>query len=164
MIDVAVLAGIVVTKLLAPVFRAGWDKVFDAATEQVGEEVAEETKGVVSRVWTKLKGVFTSDEEKAALTSFEKRPDAAAPLLQDLLREKLAADPGLAEEFDRLVNARPAGGVLNGAQVIGRTVNQVVAQGPVSGHAIVAGQVFGAVPPFAEPRGPANDADGRPAQ
>lgn len=146
MIDIALLAGTVVTKLLAPVFRAGWDKVFDAATDELGSDVADGTKGLVSTVWAKLRGAFTSDEEKAALTSFEKRPDAAAPLVEAMLKEKLEADGALAEQLDRLLNERPGGGTLNGAQIVAHTVNQVVAQGPVSGNAVVAGQYFGAPP------------------
>ena len=145
-IDIALLAGTVVTKLLAPVFKAGWDKIFDAATEEMGQQVADGTKSVVSTVWARVTGLFTSDEEKAALASFQKRPDAAAPLVEEMLREKLEAQPAVAEELDRLVSVQPAGGVLNGAQIIGRTVNTVIAQGPVSGNAIVAGQYFGAAP------------------
>lgn len=143
MIDVALLAGTVVSQLLLPVFRAGWDAVFDAAADEVGDVVAEETKGVVSSLWGRLRGAFTSDEEKAALSSFEKRPESTAALLEELLRERFEKEPDLAAEINRLVETKPAGGTLNGAQVIGRTVNQLVLNGRVERGAIVGNQIFG---------------------
>jgi hypothetical protein len=169
MIDIAVLAGTVVSQFLAPVFRAGWDKVFDAASDQVGAQVAEETKGIVAKLWTRMRETFTGDAEKGVLDTFESHPEAAAPLLEALLREKLEADQGLAGELERLVTARPAGGTFDGAQVIGQTVNQLVIHGSVGGGAIVAGQIYG-TPPTTSAPGPGTPpstgdaADGRPGR
>jgi hypothetical protein len=156
MIDIAILAGTVVAKYLVPVFSAGWDAVFDAAKEEVGDKVADETKGIVSSLWSRLRASLTSDEQKAALATFEKRPAATAPLLEDLLREKLEQDSTLADQLDALVNRRPGDGALSGAQIIGSTVNNVTVHGGVKGHAIVAGQYNAAPAAPAAPFPPAS--------
>lgn len=151
--DVTVLATTVVSQLLVPVLKAGWDRAFDAAAEQAGEQVAEETRGLVRRVWDRLREALGGDpQQDAVLATFEQRPEAAAPLLEDLLSERLAADPGLARELEELVHRRPDGR-REAAQVVGETVVQVFAEGAsVHHHGVIAGVMHGSVGFPAAPR------------
>lgn len=142
MIDIAILAGTVVGKILLPVFVNGIEKVFDAAKDEVGDQVATETKGLVATLWGKLRARMTRDDEKVMLDAFEEQPQDAAKLLEGLLRKRLETDAELAGELDTLVRTKPGGGTLDGAEVVARTVNVLTVHGGVSGG-IVTNQYFG---------------------
>jgi hypothetical protein len=146
MIDIAILAGTVVGKILLPVFVNGVEKVFEAAKDEVGDQVATETKGLVSTLWSKLRARMTRDDEKVMLDAFEEQPADAAKLMESTLRKHLENDPELASELDALVRTKPGGGTLDGAQVVARTMNVLTVHGGVSGG-IVTNQYFGQQPP-----------------
>jgi hypothetical protein len=145
MIDIAILAGTVVGKILLPVFVHGAEKVFEAAKDEVGEQAATETKGLVATLWSKLRARLTGNDEKVMLDAFEKQPEDAAKLLESTLRKHLETDPELADELEALVRAKPGGGTLDGAEVVARTMNVLTVHGGVSGG-IVTNQYFGQQP------------------
>ncbi|HUC85437.1 MAG TPA: hypothetical protein VL970_09615 [Candidatus Acidoferrales bacterium] len=67
---------------------------------EVGKAVFEKTKSLMGWIKTKLGGDPTAAE---VVKRFEDQPDRYGPLLEDVLRERLEANPGLADELSRLV-------------------------------------------------------------
>ncbi|MFX0194483.1 MAG: hypothetical protein ACFFCW_00050 [Candidatus Hodarchaeota archaeon] len=103
-IDIAALAATVVTSFLLPYIKDGAKKVADALVEKGSKAAVEHIPKLASRLWDRVKAVFSSEDDQAVLKQFETRPDAAKSLVQDILKEKLEHDSRLAEELDQLVN------------------------------------------------------------
>jgi len=120
-IEIAALAATTVTSILLPYIKDGAKKIAAAANEKFGEVAGKYAGELAESVWGRIKGVFTSEEDQATLKQFEKRPDSAAPLVEEVLRDKLQADPQFAQELEKLVTAPGPGGVSSGAQIIGAT-------------------------------------------
>lgn len=147
MIDLAVLAGTVVARYLVPYVEKGAQQLFDTAADKVSQVAAEHAKGVTERLWQKVRSVFDSDEDKGALANFEKRPKASEKLVEDILREKLEKDEGLAKELEQLVSSQSPDGAGTGAQVIGTTVGFVDARRAQIHGGVVAGLIQQRDPP-----------------
>src|SRR5712692_4918531 len=103
-IDIAVLAATVVNYFLLPYVKLGAEEMFKGASKKLGEDAGVRVKEITESVWRRVKAVFTSEEDRTILTQFEKRPDAAQALVQDVLKDKLEQNSSLASELDRLVN------------------------------------------------------------
>ena len=93
---VASLAANVVA-VLAPCVAMGAQEF----AKNAGKEAYEMAKGVLAT----LKAKWTGDEEATdVLTRFEEKPERYAPVLEDVLREKLADDKELAVVLSTLLN------------------------------------------------------------
>src|SRR5215207_10010697 len=69
--------------------------------KSVGKEAYEKAKSMLAT----LKARWAGDEEAArALTNFEEKPERYAPVLEDILREKLPQDEELATWLTMLLN------------------------------------------------------------
>ncbi len=117
-IDIAVLAATVVNYFLLPYVKLGAEEMFKGASKKLGEDAGVRVKEITESVWRRVKAVFTSEEDRTILTQFEKRPDAAQALVQDVLKDKLEQNSSLASELDRLVNTLGPGGASTGAQIM----------------------------------------------
>jgi hypothetical protein len=117
-IEVAALATTLVSSFLLPYVKEGVKQIAEAVSEKVSGAAANHVTGVAQKVWDKVRSVFTSEEEKGALTQFEKRPDATKSLVEELLKERLEKDSALAKHFDELVNSPGPDGVSTGAQIM----------------------------------------------
>lgn len=93
---VASLAANVVA-VLAPYVALGAQEFVKSA----GQEAYEKAKGMI----TALKARWAKDEEATdALRRFEEKPERYAPVLEDVLKEKLAGDEELAAALSVLLN------------------------------------------------------------
>ena len=86
-----------VVAVLAPYVAVGAQEF----ARNVGKEAYEKAKGMLAV----LKAKWTGDEEATdALTRFEEKPERYAPVLEDVLKEKLAEDKELAAVLSTLLN------------------------------------------------------------
>jgi hypothetical protein len=93
--DIATLAATVMG-ILMPWAMKGAKEFVDAA----GEVAYDKTKALVAR----LKARWSGDKEAVAvIEGFEKKPERYQPVLEDVLKEKLAADKALAAELEDLL-------------------------------------------------------------
>jgi hypothetical protein len=84
--------------LLSPYLAAGAKK----AAEVAGAAVADQAGKLLS----KIRDWFGSDQEaKAALQNYEINPNRYGPTVQDILLEKLKANPNWADELRQIVDA-----------------------------------------------------------
>ena len=86
-----------VVAVLAPYVAVGAQEF----AKSVGKEAYEKAKTMLAA----LKAKLTEDEEATdALTRFEEKPERYAPVLEDVLREKLTEDKELAAVLSTLLN------------------------------------------------------------
>src|SRR5687768_494959 len=114
-IDIAVLAGTIVSSFLLPVAKKAVAEVRDRLTKDVSEKAADQASSLFTKVWTRATNLFETDSEKATLEQFQKYPDQAAPLVEAILKEKLAKDAAAQKELSDMVN-QPASGA-SGASI-----------------------------------------------
>ena len=117
-VNVDPLTTTIVTTFLLPYAKLGLQKFGEAMIEKLGETAAEPLIATTKKIWQRVKTSFGSEEEKATLTQFEKRPEAAQALIEALLKEKLEQDAALAQELAELVHAPVAGSTSTGAQIM----------------------------------------------
>ena len=106
---VAQLATTVVT-ILAP-YAAKTAKEF---VETLGETAYQRAKGLMESLKLRWAGKSEDQEAAVVLEQFEKKPDRYEPVLRDVLEEKIASDPVLAEDLASQV--RELGPVLEVVQ------------------------------------------------
>jgi hypothetical protein len=141
---VEALAAAVVAKLLVPLLSKGADKLTDGLSESMANGVASRITDVAQTAWSKVKAAFTA-EEQPLLKTIEERPEKSAPLLTDLLKDKLEQQPELAEELEKLLAEQPAGETHSVGTIMGEYVGYVDASGstinaPVTGLSMNAPQ------------------------
>lgn len=117
-IDFSPLTTTIVTSFLLPYAKLGFEKFGEAMLEKLGETAAEPLIATTKKIWQRVKTAFSSEEEKATLAQFEKRPEAAQTLLAAMLKEKLEQDAALAQELSELVHAPVPGSTSTGAQIM----------------------------------------------
>jgi hypothetical protein len=82
--------------ILAPYVAAGGKK----AAEVVGEALADQTGKLLGRIRSWFSG---DDEATSTLAKFEEKPARYAASVEDILREKIEADPAKQAELQRLL-------------------------------------------------------------
>jgi hypothetical protein len=125
-LDLAVLAGTIVSSFLLPYVKLGAKKIAETVTEKVSGKAADQVAGVTETLWERVKSVFKADNEEHVITDFKEVPDAAKPLLISKLEKKLEKDPALAQELSDLVNKPVAGGASTGAQIMNAHIAGIV--------------------------------------
>ena len=86
-----------VVAVLAPYVAVGAQEF----AKSVGKEAYEKAKGMLAA----LRAKWTGDQEATdALTRFEEKPERYAPVLEDVLNEKLTEDKELAAVLSTLLN------------------------------------------------------------
>ena len=138
------IAATIVTSLLMPYLKMGADKMAETLTGEGGKAIGDYTVDLAKKAWEKIKSSFTSEEETSALEMFEKRPESAAPVMQEVLEEKLATDPDLKAELEKLLKASGPGG-QTGAQILGDNAHLLDMRNAHvggSGH-VFAGAIYG---------------------
>jgi hypothetical protein len=86
-----------VVAVLAPYVAVGAQEF----ARNIGKEAYEKAKGMLAA----LRAKWTGDQEATdALTRFEEKPERYAPVLEDVLNEKLAEDKELAAVLSTLLN------------------------------------------------------------
>jgi hypothetical protein len=172
MLDIALLATTVVAKFLVPFVQAGVDKVTQAVEQKFGKPASEQVTQIEKQLFDKVDAVFTGEDERHALELFRKKPAGAKDLLEEYLRDKLNADPALAEDFDKLINSKGPTG-KTGAQIMDATVAVIFDNtGATLNRSLQVGNVFAADPGAAlgsitsvptRPRGKARSGPNQPS-
>src|SRR4028118_648794 len=119
-----------VVAVLAPYAAVGAQEF----ARNVGKEAYEKAKGMLAT----LRAKWAGDEEATdALTRFEEKPERYAPVLEDVLREKLAEDKELAMVLSTLLSEM--GPSLEVVQKMdeGRRVTGIEAEEMAGGRATV---------------------------
>ncbi len=147
--DIASLAATVVGSFLVPLAKEGLKKIKEQVSgliEQAGEAAGEAAADTIGGVRDKVASLFTSDDDKVILETFESHPDAGAALLEVKLTEKLEEDSEAAEELEKLVTADvPGGGGVSLSHIMADTFGYVDARGAhVSGGAQIGGVIMNA--------------------
>lgn len=153
-IDIAALAATVVSSFLLPVAKKTVNEIRERLSQDVSATAADEASSLFTRVWERVKGMFGSDADRAVIEQFEKRPEVTAPLVEEMLAEKLEAEPAIADELRQLVEQPVPGGAggtgMTMGQVIAQTAGFLDARGAhISG--VAGGVVMNAPPPKAPP-------------
>jgi hypothetical protein len=120
-IDLAALATAAVTTFLVPYARDQAKEFAGALSEKVSEAAADHVVEWAPKLWQRVRQAFTADDDLITLglmDEFEKDPDTYKAPIEKKLKEKLAADPTLAEEVNRMVNRPGADGQSLGAQIL----------------------------------------------
>jgi hypothetical protein len=123
----------------------GAESLRDSVGSALGQAVGGEVAQVAGRIWTRVKSAFGGDDA-TTLEQFEKRPEAAAPLLPAMLAEKLDQDPDLVAELETLLDQRPGDSSQSVGTIIGEYVGYVDAS-HAQIHAPVTGLTIGGSPP-----------------
>jgi hypothetical protein len=105
MIDIAVLAGTLVTSFLAPYAKMGLEKLVDHFGSSVGENAAKKTGEIANKIVQRLTASLSGPTEKPVVDMLKDHPAEAAPLMKAILKEKLEKDPDLAKELQDLLSA-----------------------------------------------------------
>jgi hypothetical protein len=99
-----------------------------------GQDAYKKSKGLFEY----LKRKFSGDLEAAEnLKRFEEKPERYAPIVEDILKEKLSQDKVLAEEMDRLLKEMGPGLEIIQRMKIGEKITGLEADEVVSGKAKV---------------------------
>ncbi len=161
MFDPVSLSATVVGSFLLPYVKKGAEKIGEVVSEKFGQAAAKEVTDVAGKLWNKVKGVFTSEDELTTLNLFAKNPETFQKPVEQMLQQKLEKDPALAQDVHSLVNA-PAGGSSSAASIMNASIAGILdmrgAQINASGG-VFAGVVYGsgAPPPPPPPTKDAKD-------
>lgn len=143
-VELAPLAGTIVTQFLLPYAKKGLDRIRSDVGEAAGEAVA----GGVEKVWNRVKALFQrgSPREQGRWEDFEEHPEDNAKNIERTLVERLQAEPQEAEELQQLVHAPlPGAGGISLSQVMARDVIVGVVNAPLSTvYGTQAGVIIGA--------------------
>lgn len=116
-VETAALAATVVSSFLVPYVKIGAEKLAETIGQNVGEQIGTHISNTAQKIWELVKSAFSSDEDKAILTQFTKRPDAAKQLIEDILKEKLEHNATLAQEMAALTTSNASDGKSVGAHI-----------------------------------------------
>lgn len=150
-LEIAALATSVVGAFLVPLIKKGAEKIAETVTEKVSDAAGKHVTEVAETLWEKVKGAFRSNAEQATLEQFQKYPEQSQPLVEAVLKEKLQADPVLAEELTALVEKPIPGDGRTAVNIAAQTVGYVDAKGATISGGIVAGTIVGTPPPVPPP-------------
>lgn len=140
-IELAPLAGTLVTQILIPYAKKGLERIRSDVGDTAGEAVA----GGVEKVWNRVKALLQrgTPREQARWEDFEEYPEDNARNIERTLVERLEAEPDEAEELQRLVNTPiPQAGGVSLSEVMARDVVVGVVNAP---HATVHGTMAGVI-------------------
>jgi hypothetical protein len=129
-VGVEALAAAIVGQVLVPLLSKGAQAVTEQVGSALGDLAGTQTAAVAARIWGRVKAAFAGDDE-LVVAQFEKRPEVAAPLFEELLKECLGADADLAAELEALLEEQPAGSTSSVGTIIGQYVGHVVVHGQV---------------------------------
>jgi hypothetical protein len=125
-IDITTLAATIVTSFLLPYAKISIKKIAEGLGEKLGESAAEQGTDALEKVWDRVKNKFKAEDEKPIWMRFEKHPEAAYPLVQAMLKEKMEQDPAWAKELSDLVNAPLPISKSTGAQITNSDIAAVL--------------------------------------
>jgi hypothetical protein len=163
MFDPVSLATTVVGSFLLPYVKKGAGKIGEVVSEKFGQAAAQEVTEIAGKLWNKVKGAFTSEDELTTLNLFAKNPETFQKPVEQMLQQKLEKDPTLAQDVQSLVNA-PAGGNSNAASIMNASIAGILdmrgAQVSNVQGGVFAGVVYGSgapPPPIVRPIPPTKD-------
>jgi len=107
-------------------------------TNVVGEAAYDKAKGLLQN----LKQRWAGDKEASAtLEQFEQKPERYKPVVEDILKEKLSADSGMAQEYAEKL--RDMGPVLEIIQKMdeGKNITGLEAKELNKGHVVVTQEI-----------------------
>jgi hypothetical protein len=135
--EVAAGLAAVVVRVVLPYVKQGAEKMAGALADRAADAAAEGGSQLAARLWNRVRAALTASGDEDVVAQVEKRPEASAPLLEEVLRERIAQDPQLADDLRALVDQSVAAGE-DVIQIFG--TGGVAKAGDVSGG-IVAGYI-----------------------
>jgi hypothetical protein len=149
MFDPVSLAATAVGAFLLPYLQKGAEKIGEVVSEKFGQAAANEVTDIAGKIWSKVKGAFTSADEITTLDLFVKNPETFQKPVEQMLQQKLAQDPALAQEVHALVNAPTAGGAGSAASIMNASIAGILDMRGAhlnTQGGVFAGVVYGAPP------------------
>jgi hypothetical protein len=125
-VGIEALAAAVVGQFLVPFLSKGADALADSLTATLGDAASSQVGKTAAKLWARVRSAFSA-QEQPTLDQFEERPQVAAPLVEAMLTDKLAADPGLVKELEGLLAEHPQGGNTSIGTIMADYVGLVVA-------------------------------------
>lgn len=125
---IEMLAATVVSQFLLPALKTGGEKLLEAVADEVSQQAAEHTQGVIGGLWAKVDRLFGggSEREQRTLEDFKEDPETYAEAVTRILERKLEEDPATAREIEGLLEAPVPGTSMSGAQVVNAGVVGIV--------------------------------------
>jgi SOS response regulatory protein OraA/RecX len=91
-----------VVAILLPFVKKGADEFASEIGQAAGKEAASMVKNLLNTLKTRWK---TDKEASGELARFEEKPERYQPVLEDILKEKLAEDKDLAAELRQIMDS-----------------------------------------------------------
>ena len=142
MVEIVWLAATAVGKFLVPFFTEGKDQLTEDLAEAEGKTAAEALVKTAGSIWARVKSHFDHEDEKNAVTLFEKSPKAMEPMLTELLGNRLEADAAFRQQIQELVEAPVADKGQASWELMGEYVGAVDARHSVITGSTVAGIIM----------------------
>ncbi len=143
MIEVALLASTVV-RILVPYLKKGAEAFKEEVEQRAGQNAGGFAVDTVAKLWQRVRSAVSSTDDKSVVDQFERRPEAAKTLLEDVLKEQLAKDEELAAALHELLQERAPASGQDVVQILDST-GVVVVHGDVHGGNVIGyiGEVHG---------------------
>ena len=142
MIEIALLATTVVSKFLVPLFTKSKDDFSDDVAGTVGRAASDGLTKTAGKIWNRIIGRFSQDNEKSAVNLFKEDPENMEKMMIKLLQKRLDDDSDFRDQIQQLVEEPVPGTGRTSWQLIGDYVGAVDARNAaISGNATVAGLI-----------------------
>jgi hypothetical protein len=119
--DIGQLSTVIVTTFLIPIARKSVEQLHEDLAKKTGKSAAQHITTLSSKIWEKVTGLFKTDKEKNALELFRDDPDNMAMMIEKIIREKLKANPALAQELEKMINTSPPGEESTSLQIMNKS-------------------------------------------
>lgn len=158
--DPATLASTIVGKFLFPYVKVGAEKLVEEFKKKMDDATAKHAAGLAKKAWDRVKAAFSEEKDQGTLEQFEQYPDAAKPLVEAVLTQRLEQDAQLKKDLTALVDEKGPDGQSTGAQIMNAGIAGILdARGADFSHAqglTLAGAMF-TTPPPEPPKPPKSD-------
>jgi hypothetical protein len=116
--DIGQLSTVIVTTFLVPFAKKSVDQLHEDLAKKTGKSAAQHVSTLAGKIWEKVTSLFKTDKETKALELFRDDPDNMTMMIDKIIREKLEADPALAQELEKMINTSPPGEEATSLQIM----------------------------------------------
>jgi hypothetical protein len=142
-IEIALLAGTVVSKFLVPLFKKGKKGFADGLAEEEGHAAAVAVVETAGKIWDSVEKQFGHGDAKSALDLFQRSPEAMDKMLIELLTERFKNDHDFYRDIDELVEAPVTGSNTTSWAIMADYVGIVDARNAKISGGTTAGMIIG---------------------
>jgi hypothetical protein len=161
MLEIAALAGMVVSKFLIPLLTKGKDNLAEELASTGAKGAAGALASTAESLWDRIKARFVDDDEKNVVALFEKNPNGMEQMLSSTLEQRLVHDDKLRKELSDIVESSVAGTGKTAWQLMGDYVGAVDARHATISGGTVAGMIVNS-PTRPQPQRPPPGRDDEP--